>query len=373
MKKRFERTGFTLVELLVVIAIIGILVGLLLPAVQAAREAARRMQCGNNLKQIGLTLHNHASTYKESIPSWCKQFAANDPTASNSTTNPLFNLNSPTTRRGAPPLMQLLPFMEQTTLHNLFDLKFPLVSPRNLPVTATAASGTVPAIVHDVKLVPTFICPSTPEAQSNYQSEFAALGVPNPWILPRTDYTAMRGAHPTLLQAVPNIGAIPANCERFSDLCNNAMLGVPEGDDPNNLPLVNRPFIKFGDVSDGLSNTIAIIEQAGRQQSWFRGRPTPDFNLNSSFVDWNTARFVRGLSGIETTSFPATDENRYRAQGTQVMNVYNRDQPYSFHSGGVQSVRGDGSVFFMAQSVDPATFYALMARSDGRVFTDPAN
>jgi prepilin-type N-terminal cleavage/methylation domain-containing protein len=367
MKKEFKKTGFTLVELLVVIAIIGILVGLLLPAVQAAREAARRMSCGNNLKQIGLTLHNHASTYKEQLPSWCKQFAANDPTASNSTTNPLFNLSAPTTRRGAPTMMQLLPFMEQENLFNLFDLKMPLVSPRNLPASATAASmGMVPNIVHDTNLVPTFICPSTPEAESNYHPEFSVLGVPNPWILPRTDYTPMRGAHESLLALIPGIVA-PPNCTRFSDLCNNAMLGVPEGADPDNIPLVNKPTIKFGEVTDGLSNTLMIIEQAGRQQSWFRGQPVPnDFNLNSSFVDWNTARHVRAYNGLSILNPGDT------TGGTQIMNVYNRDQPYSFHTGGVQSVRGDGSVFFLSQSVDPITFYALMARSDGLVFTDPA-
>lgn len=367
MKNSTRKIGFTLVELLVVIAIIGILVGLLLPAVQAAREAARRMSCGNNLKQIGLTFHNHASTFKEQIPSWCKQFAAGDPAASNPSQNPLFNLNAPTTRRGAPALMQMLPFMEQENLHNLFDMTMPLVSPRNLPASATAASmGMVPNIVHDENLVAAFICPSTPAAESNYHPEFQVLGVPNPWILPRTDYVPMRGAHPSLLALVPGI-VVPPDCTRFQDLCNNAMLGVPEGLNPDNAPLVNKPMIKFGEVVDGLSNTIMIIEQAGRQQSWFRNQPVPgDFNLNSSFVDWNVARHVRAYNGLSILNPGDT------TGGTQIMNVYNRDQPYSFHTGGVQSVRGDGSVFFLSASIDPFTFYALMARNDGLVFTDPS-
>lgn len=377
MMKKIEKSGFTLVELLVVIAIIGILVGLLLPAVQAAREAARRMSCGNNLKQIGLTFHNHASTYKEQVPAWVKQFAANDPNNSNPSINPLFNLDPPTTRRGATPLMAMLPFMEQDNLINLFDLKQPLFSPRNLPVTASNLGGQVPAVVNDANLVPTFICPSSPDADSNYHVFLGALGVPNPFILPRTDYVPMRGAHSTFLQVLaPSLGPVPPNCEGFDDRCNNAMLGVAPGAGPDCIPLVNKPFIKFGEVTDGLSNTILMIEQAGRQQIWFRGRNITSVPFvsgaankawESSFVDWDAAPHVRALSGIEN-SLPISDFNRYTGAGTQIMNVLNSLHPYSFHSGGVQCARGDGSVFFVSQSIDPLTFYALMARNDGLTF-----
>jgi prepilin-type N-terminal cleavage/methylation domain-containing protein len=120
-----SRTAFTLVELLVVIAIIGILVALLLPAVQAARESARRMQCGNNLKQMGLALHNYHDTYK-SIP--------------------IADVNGTSTPVSAH--ARLLPYLEQSPLYALVDFNVPYNHANN-----TAARNTV---------VPAFICPSDP-------------------------------------------------------------------------------------------------------------------------------------------------------------------------------------------------------------------
>ena len=277
----------------------------------------------------------------------------------------MFNLDLPTTRRGMPALGQLAPFLEQDNFFNLFDHKMPLVSPRNLPASATNAHGGQPAIVPNtvqvVDLIPTFICPSSPASLSNYWPEFSALGVANPWTLPRTDYAVMRGATPEFLTLVnaslpPNqqFPVVASNCQRDLPGCNNAMLGVPEGVAPWDA-LVAKSTIKLGEVTDGLSNTICVIEQAGRQNGWFRGRLIPPptlvvsqpthwgWTLNSSIVDWNTSNHIRALVG--------TDVNNPNLQtGGQFLNVYNRENPYSFHSGGVQSVRGDGSVFFISKT-----------------------
>ncbi|HUP82237.1 MAG TPA: DUF1559 domain-containing protein, partial [Pirellula sp.] len=103
--QRHARRGFTLVELLVVIAIIGILVGLLLPAVQAARESARRMQCSNNVKQIGLAVHNFESAFKKMPHS--------GQCGSTGSSTTVYMIQSVPT--------QLLPYIEQTALYNMFD------------------------------------------------------------------------------------------------------------------------------------------------------------------------------------------------------------------------------------------------------------
>ena len=111
------RSGFTLVELLVVIAIIGILVGLLLPAVQAAREAARRMQCSNNLKQLGLANHNHATSYKEIIPPNNNAIWGNQPGWFSPGKYNIWLSQGP----GFGPLVFLMPYMELTTVYNQFE------------------------------------------------------------------------------------------------------------------------------------------------------------------------------------------------------------------------------------------------------------
>lgn len=150
-----KRQAFTLVELLVVIAIIGILVGLLLPAVQAAREAARRMQCGNNSKQLALSLHNYADAYKF-FPSRC--YGTTGQQGMNLTANPLSRMHNGGRVAG---FVGLLPYIEQSAMYNAVmagDPTFPggAIAPGGPRGDFSAQNyvwNTVP---------PSFKCPSDP-------------------------------------------------------------------------------------------------------------------------------------------------------------------------------------------------------------------
>jgi prepilin-type N-terminal cleavage/methylation domain-containing protein len=341
--RTMRKKGFTLVELLVVIAIIGILVGLLLPAVQAAREAARRMSCGNNLKQIGLAVHNFESTYKYIHGSERDIIAAEYPTPSN-----------PYGQRATfGTLFHLLPYMEQASIYEMYDKKRSYIDPANM----VPAYGTLP--VGAATTVTTFICPSTPgNIPSDYGPYFASVGLPlGPFVAPRTDYIPLKGVHNWL-----------ASCAGWTNTAStkNAMLGVTD--------LQNGWKIKFAQVTDGLSNTICVAELAGKQNTYYRGKKTggstfvstPTFalwglQLNSYYGDHNTARQIRGYSGANL--------NNIFERGCQSINVVNENGLYSFHTGGVQVVLGDGSVTFMSQNISSFVLAALITRDGGETAT----
>lgn len=324
-----------------VIAIIGILVGLLLPAVQAAREAARRMQCSNNLKQIGLAVHNHESTYKY-IPAYGKIIPLTQ-----YPTTPSFPLAAANAafRETFGALAQLLPYMEQANITVLTDLKRSYVDPINLP----PAYGTLnPAAMNTV---PSFICPSTPGAMpSDYAQYFGTTPIGNKGalVLPRTDYVPLRGLHSSLAVCA---GMPSSNTQ-------NGMMGSTSTE--------LKPTVRLAEVSDGLSNTICIAELAGKQNIYFRSKRTPGtslldggLTLNSFYGDSNIARNIRGYSGssILTPTQP----------GCNSINVLNIDGLYSFHTGGVQILRGDGSVSFMSDSTNATILATLITRDGGEV------
>lgn len=215
MRYTLRQSGFTLVELLVVIAIIGILVGLLLPAVQAAREAARRMQCSNNVRQLGLAVHNYESANRRLPSGWI---------ANNTHGEPGWGWGA-----------ALLPFIEGTNLHNQIDFRLPIEDPLHAQVR--------------VSVVPTFICPSD-------------IG-PNVFTIAAGD----GHDHEHMHSAFENIDDAP---EKLFDMSKSNLIGMF-----GTFELEDAPFngdgmffgnsrIRFRDVTDGLSNTLMVGERGSR-------------------------------------------------------------------------------------------------------------
>lgn len=212
---RQVRRAFTLVELLVVIAIIGILVGLLLPAVQAAREAARRMECSNNMKQIGLALHNYHDTFKSL---------------------PMSNPNCPAKRWGWMP--RILPFIEGSAMHDSFDFALASWQGNNFQFLTQTHEG--------------FLCPSDPLSTEIREEEFFAAPT---WVISQADYAAVIGDY----RNSTGVGATPA----FGNVgCGNQVRGM-----------IGRWgwSARLRDVTDGTSSTFMVGEVVGAMcivQNW---------------------------------------------------------------------------------------------------------
>lgn len=331
---RRRRLGFTLVELLVVIAIIGVLVGLLLPAVQAAREAARRMQCSNNLKQLGLSLHNYHDAFKRfpggssSIP------GVGDGVNGNS--QPWV---AGQWRKGSQ-LVKLLPFIEQTALFNAIpmdrdvELWFTQTQPAGSPL------GTIqPRVIQ----IPTFVCPSDPPSRIDI-----AVG----------NYGVSMGS-----QAMPANGAA---CTLYPNHLNGPT-GHGSSNNPSNISGVFSRFhwaAKLADMSDGTSNTICIGEirpncADHHNNGWHHGNAL--WTSTVPPINFNTCRGEAGGS-------PPTGA----ARTCNSFDVWMTSQGFkSKHVGGAQFVLGDGSVHFITSNIDYNTYQFLGARADGNVASIP--
>ncbi len=148
------------------------------------------MSCSNNMKQIGLALHNHESTFKY-VPAWGKEFPLTDTYAA--TGNPYFTLTGDA-RKPFGALGQLLPYLEQSTVTNMFDLKKALVDPRNLPPPFPGGTNN-PSCFNRLAV---FVCPSTPDTQSDYGPYFGPLGFPaGVYLHPATNRLCTHGAAST--------------------------------------------------------------------------------------------------------------------------------------------------------------------------------
>lgn len=355
--QRQRNRGFTLVELLVVIAIIGILVALLLPAVQAAREAARRMSCSNNLKQIGLALHNYHDTYK-TMP-YGEGPSQTTPTIA---TNSLGGAwNGPNWR------VHILPYIEQGPIYQ--QLSFAHTFDACRPGFNTAAGG--PNRVLIGYTVPVYRCPSsslaingpnvTPSPTNNNPTRSNAQLI---------DYVGVQGAafdeafaHDSPASPFATHGACSAQTGYGGIYCSNGVL-VP-----------NKPM-KFADITDGTSNTLAVVEQSG-----------PIVDLNGTRRRDIRSNYYGGWSGHTTATtsgspFPrwgwggspwgsGTTTIRYQinlnaapvgADSTWDANTIVTSE----HPGGVQAVSSDGSVDFLPETIDMLVLRRKASKQDGQ-------
>ena len=358
-KRSHVRRGFTLVELLVVIAIIGILVGLLLPAVQAAREAARRMQCGNNIRQIGLALHNFESARKKLPPSSLQLSS----TAGLPNTELAEYLKVGT--NGMLPahyakqcfLTTVLAQLEQTNVLNSgagYNQKLDWYDPLN----RTAASV----------VIPTYLCPSSPapskvlDTASLGSADRATFASGGDWKPALTDYMAVNRGN-------SNPNATPG-------LVWNAITGsnpVYPGADGIRGIMGSNVFTKFAAITDGLSNTIMVAEACARPAQYFLSRKNADYaGAPSAFMNgpWAHSGNDIAVDGAKITTVGGLQvSSNYtsvaQAGTTCTLNCMNQGEIYSFHTGGAQVVLGDASTHFISASIDLRTLQLLCARGDG--------
>jgi prepilin-type N-terminal cleavage/methylation domain-containing protein len=344
MRWRNRPKGFTLVELLVVIAIIGILVALLLPAVQAAREAARRIQCSNNLKQIGLAFHNYHDAHKTFPFAWMVDLSRG--------MGPELNAQCWGTR--------ILPFLEQTALADTYDPRFPAVN----------ELAAIPQVQQNLAVIQTplqaFICPSAPGGTERiYETDLNAAGWPMSWTAAPSDYTAITGVRGD-----------------FSRLAyanwtgSGGREGVLQynGSDLDNPARMDSDTSRIGDISDGTSNTAMIGERVGGGEIYIKGG-----RMAPAGTPWDIFRVSNGggwgdiLNGEHWYSGSLMDGTPGPDGGPCAINCNNvRSQGfYAFHPGGAQFVIADGSVRFVSETVNAFVLASMTTRRRGEVFEMP--
>jgi prepilin-type N-terminal cleavage/methylation domain-containing protein/prepilin-type processing-associated H-X9-DG protein len=302
--------GFTLVELLVVIAIIGILIALLLPAVQAAREAARRMQCSNNLKQIALALHNYHAAHAI-LP-----FATP------------YDNRGPMNKPGCTWTAMILPYLEQAALYDTFDCDKTMNDPANAEAVKTIVSG--------------FICPSDPAGRQPIFDDRDNRSGTNPSPSLGLWYAGSMGpTHPDACPFCPE--EAPSYC------CQGYNFGSRNPDD-NSVGMFGRypSGFTFADVHDGLSNTLMLGEILPKQ-CVYQCAYCINFPIAGTSIPMNTFEVCDIRGGIY-----------YRACGFK-----------SMHSGGAQFAMGDGSVHFVAETIDYRLYNELGTRAGGEAVSLP--
>lgn len=328
-----KQRAFTLVELLVVIAIIGILVGLLLPAVQAAREAARRMQCGNNLKQIGLALHNYESAFKKLPPG---AYGA----------NPLKGEPSGEDDDGFGWMVSLLPLIEQQALYETIrpNGHFGVLGNQSIRSRVYPEIPVGQVFRGGDQIVPTYRCPSSALPDR----------VPATWLVPGS---GLVGAGAIPAQHPMSIGHATSDYKGAGGSCN--------GDFGVLHKLWEAPPTRYRDVTDGLSNTIAVAESSYVTTSTSASRRRTE--APTAFRDWPTWIGMFGDGADETIRVNGRTNSPINGQvnpNTMAFAI-NDDCAFSYHAGGAQFAFCDGSVHFISENISMATYCNLHDKRDG--------
>jgi prepilin-type N-terminal cleavage/methylation domain-containing protein len=318
-----NRTGFTLVELLVVIAIIGVLVALLLPAIQAAREAARRSSCQNNMKQIGLATMNYENAKNELPPAYSEE----------SIPDPAGGRNQ-IVKHGNLPF--ILPYMEQTSLATQWNWKKNWCDPlppdpdtgwQNAWKNRSFPTNTVTNFSIAMTRIDTFRCPTVSEERQDWPAA--------------SDYAVCDGLvtdSANALQQLISQGLVKRRPN--SDGRYVSMLALTANGE--------RPEMKH--CTDGASNTFMWFETGGRPLYFRGGQPV--------LVRGQTDETQGGYSWAQFENWHAVHERC----GTNLMNCTNNEEIYSFHVSGCFFVMGDGSVQFVEESINPDAFVSLFTR-----------
>ncbi|QDU08263.1 DUF1559 domain-containing protein [Gimesia aquarii] len=347
------RRGFTLIELLVVIAIIATLIALLLPAVQQAREAARRSQCKNNLKQLGIALHNYHDTHS-AFPAGYFSYATS------TGSGPAWANIDPDTWDAAPGWSwssMLLPYLDQAPVYNALEVN-------------RACWDSSHAAIVQTKL-PVFLCPSTSGSDEPFlvrDEPGAPLVIGGSQIrFGRSHYVASHGQE----SCWGECGAVPTGII-FTNIYTKTTTTVTINGDASRVadgPFFRNSRTKMRDVTDGTSNTIFLGEHSSKlsDKTWVGVVPGafthPQFSSpeNGSDAAATLCLVHAGPSGgeLDITGFPIVHPINFP--------TFHVGQMYSEHTGGGHVCMGDGSVRFVSENIDLLLFAELSSINEGEV------